>query len=376
VARTSSCWCGSDTSLAYSSDYSRCADCGSLFSLNPLGEEELRVTNDADSFYGKQYWLEHMTEELGFSDIFQRAQSDLTERCLHWLETLLRYRLPPARTLELGCAHGGFVFLLKTLGFDSLGLEMSPWVTQKAGDFFDIAVLLGPLEEHSEIPDASLDLIFMMDVLEHLHDPETSLATCRRVLKEDGLIFIQTPEAILKESHQEMLIERPLFVGQLKADEHLHLFTRNSLRECLRRTGFPHLQFEPAIFHFYDMFVVASPSTLPAPIESEAIHDFLTETPQRRLVKALLDMRSRELQEVDKLHKECGQAKNLYFHLDREHQELQTTASAVQTSLEACEADLNLIQRSRAYRLAQKLAPLLKPFWQEPNHLDRAGRDP
>jgi hypothetical protein len=67
-----------------------------LFSLNPLGQDELRVTNDADSFYGKQYWLEHMTEELGFSDIFQRAQSDLTERCLHWLETLLRYRLPPA----------------------------------------------------------------------------------------------------------------------------------------------------------------------------------------------------------------------------------------------------------------------------------------
>lgn len=353
MEKTSSCWCGSNISIPYSTDYSRCADCGSLFSLKPLSEEELCVKNDSNAFYGKQYWLEHMTEELGFTDIYHRAQSDLTERCLHWLEALLRYRLPPARTLELGCAHGGFVFLLKTLGFDSLGLEMSPWVTQKAGEFFDIALITGSLEEHPEIPDSSLDLIFMMDVLEHLHDPETTLSACRRVLKDDGLIFIQTPEAITRETHEEMLVKRPLFAGMLIADEHLHLFTKDSLQECLRRTGFCHLQFEPAIFHFYDMFAVASPSALPAaPIEHEAIHNFLTGAPQRRLVKTLLDLRSRELQEVDSLYK---------------------TVNEVQTSLDACKEELAVIRGSRAYQFSLRLKELIMPLRQNAIGIKRKG---
>lgn len=372
-----SCWCGSEISILYSPDYRCCADCGSLFSLRPLAQEELRVTDDSKSFYGKQYWLEHMTEELGFTDIYQRAQSDLTERCLHWLETLLRYRLPPARTLELGSAHGGFVFLLKMLGFDTLGLEMSPWVAQKASEFFDVAILTGPLEEHPEIPDSSLDLIFMMDVIEHLHDPETTLTACRRVLKDNGLIFIQTPEAITKETHEDMLIERPLFAGMLIPDEHLYLFSKESLQECLRRAGFPHLQFEPAIFHSYDMFAVASPSALPtAPIKSTDIQNFLTGSPQRRLVKSLLDMRSRELQEVGNLYKECGEAQSICIDLDRkylelkdshdaldrDHQLIKASLSATQSRSEAYREELALIHRSKAYRLALRFTRLLKPF--------------
>ena len=78
---------------------------------------------------------------------------------------------------------------------------MSPWVTQKAADFFDIPVLIGPLEEHPELQDSSIDLIFMMDVIERLHDPRGTHSAFKRVLKEDGLIFIQTPEAIRKESY-------------------------------------------------------------------------------------------------------------------------------------------------------------------------------
>lgn len=278
-----------------------------------------------------------MTEDLGFSDIYHRAQSDLTERCLHWLETLLRYRLPPARTLELGCAHGAFVFLLKTLGFDAMGLEMSPWVSDQAREFFDVDVLTGPLEDHSEIPDASVDMIFMMDVLEHVHDPIASLASCRRVLKDDGLIFIQTPEAILDESHQQMTLQRPLFSAQLKADEHLHLFTRDSLRECLGCAGFPFLQFEPAIFHFYDMFAIASPAQLPPAIGAERIDAFLTQTPQKRLVKAMIDLRNRELSEMDKLYKECGEAKeecqqlrNALAQLQLQHRQLQEKMERLQ----------------------------------------------
>jgi hypothetical protein len=111
------------------------------------------------------------------------------------------------------------------------------------------------------------------------------------------------------------------------------------------------------------MFAVASPSALPAaPIEPAAIRNFLTGTPQRRLVKSLLDMRSRELQEVEKLYKEYEQAKR--------------TVSETQVSLDAHKAELAVIRRSRVYRLALRLKEFLMPFRQERNQPLNGRLDP
>src|SRR5919205_1109942 len=96
------CWCGRRDLAAYSPEYALCP-CGTLVSLVGLTAEEVVVRDDADAFYGKDYWLGHQVEDLGNPDIFRRARADLPERCLYWLRTLLRYKLPPGRVLELGC---------------------------------------------------------------------------------------------------------------------------------------------------------------------------------------------------------------------------------------------------------------------------------
>ena len=56
-------------------------------------------------FTEEQYWLDHQKDDLGYPDIHTRARNDLTERNLHWLKALLKYRLPPAQVIELGCAR-------------------------------------------------------------------------------------------------------------------------------------------------------------------------------------------------------------------------------------------------------------------------------
>ncbi|MGQ9532551.1 MAG: class I SAM-dependent methyltransferase, partial [Desulfotomaculales bacterium] len=118
-----------------------------------------------------------------------RARTDLPERCLYWLRTLLKYKLPPGRVLELGCGHGGFVALLRWAGFEAIGLELSPWVVGFARQTFGIPTLLGPVE-NQVIEPSSLEAIVLMDVLEHLPNPLSTLRHCLELLKQDGIFVI------------------------------------------------------------------------------------------------------------------------------------------------------------------------------------------
>jgi len=165
---------------AFSPEYALCASCGTLVSRVGLTAEEIVVHDDPQAFYGKDYWLGHQVKDLGNPDIFQRARADMPERCLYWLRTLLRYQLPPGRVLEIGCAHGGFVALLRAIRFDGIGLEMSPWVVEFARRTFGIPMLQGPIEEQ-QLAEQSFDAIVLNDVVEHLVDPVASLGFCAQI---------------------------------------------------------------------------------------------------------------------------------------------------------------------------------------------------
>jgi len=251
----------------------------------------LQVNDDEHDFYGKRYWLDHQADDLSFPDIHARARHDLPERNLHWLRALLKYRLPPASVLELGCAHGSFVALLRQSGFEASGVEMSPWVVSFARETFGIPVQVGPVET-LDLPAGSLDVIALMDVLEHLPDPQATMSRCLELLKPDGLLLVQTPEFREGMRHAVLSESQSPFLEQLKADEHLYLFSERSVRELFHRLGVEHLCFEPAIFAHYDMFFVARRSPLveytPASIETA-----LLATPGGRMVLALMDLDER-----------------------------------------------------------------------------------
>jgi len=271
--------------------------CGTLVSQAGLFLEQTQVRHDQTDFYGKNYWLSHQKDELGYPDIFERARRDLPERCVHWMRTVLKYKLPPARTLELGSAHGGFVALLKAAGYEACGLELSPWVADYASKTFGIPMLVGPIETQG-IEQGSLDIIMMMDVLEHLSDPIKSVERCTSLLSPSGVLIVQTPLFPEGQGYDQMLREKSAFLQQLKATEHLYLFSERSVRHLLSRLGMHYLAMEEAIFAQYDMFLVAAKISLGVSTEQER-DVALTANPQARMVLALLDsdQRSRQLQQ-------------------------------------------------------------------------------
>ena len=272
------CWCGHPGLEPYSDLYQVCRACGTLISRAPTGTVP----------YDPTYWNERQTEHHGLPAIRERARLDLPERCTHWLQRLLSVRPPPARVLEIGCAHGGYVALLGWAGYDAIGTELSPEVARFGTEAFGVRILAGPIEAQDLKP-GSFDVVILNDVLEHLPDPVGTLSHCAGLLDSDGLFVIQTPEYVEHLSHADLRASNDLFLKHMdnNNDEHLYLYSRRSAAALFARLGFPCLDFSEPLYA-YDMSFVASRQAL-APADPAAAAAGLASRPSGRLVQALLD---------------------------------------------------------------------------------------
>jgi 2-polyprenyl-3-methyl-5-hydroxy-6-metoxy-1,4-benzoquinol methylase/predicted O-methyltransferase YrrM len=381
VKKISQCWCGNTDLVPFSPKYLKCESCNTLVVAEVSEVNQTLVTDSDKDFYGRSYWFAHQEEDLGLPNISVRSRSDLPERCIHWLSTVLKYKLPPGKVLELGSAHGGFVALLRWAGFDATGLELSPWVVDYARQTFEVPTLLGPVEDQ-QLEANSLDVIVLMDVLEHLPDPMTIMGYCLNLLKSDGCIFIQTPRLPEGEAFSELVTRRDPFLEQLKEKDHLYLFSERSIKEFFLRLGCKHVQFEPAIFAHYDMFIVVS-RTPPETYTYEDIANALQATSSGRLVLAILDSqeasqaklanlgqafesaeadRAERLQVIEDQGRRLGEVEaernNLQAELGELRQlfgELETERDKLQSERDGALRVLFSISKSRAYKLLRRL---------------------
>lgn len=295
------CWCGNTELAPFSPEYAKCEKCQTLISLTMPDTEIAEVNADEQGRYGRDYWFAHQEREIGDPNIIVRAKSDLPERCMHWLRTVLKYKLPPGNALEVGAAHGGFVALLRQAGFDASGLELSPWVVEFARRTFGVPMLHGPVERQS-IPRGSLDLLLMIDVIEHLPSPLNTLRHCLDLLQPNGVLIAQMPSLPVDRSFDSLVAEDHYFLNHIRGmgGDHLHLFSPRAAELLFSRLG-ARIQFEPAIFPQYDMFFVATrgefSSHSPAEIEEQ-----LFRTPGGRMIAAMLDL----AEQRDRYLSECN----------------------------------------------------------------------
>lgn len=281
----SQCWCGSYNLADYSPAYWHCHSCDTLVSKE-WQQDASAAVKDEGEFYGKDYFLEHQ-QQGGHPSLHERVRNDLTDRIPHWISALLKYRVPPARVLELGSAHGGFVAFLNWAGYDAMGLDLSPWVTQFARDIFGVPMLQGSLASQFLQP-ASLDIIAHMDVLEHLAKPLETMRSAIELLKPDGIMLLQTPCFDPDISYRDLLDTNHPFIKML-IPEHLFIFSKQSLHAFFAKFGYEHIIHEPAFFPQYDMFTVVSRIPLRVIPDNER-EASLKSLPSGRLILALLDL--------------------------------------------------------------------------------------
>jgi SAM-dependent methyltransferase len=282
-----SCWCGNATLDHFCDGYGHCPQCETLVSLQPPSAEQL-TADTKDGIYGKDYFEHHYVEKSNMESTAERLRQDLRGRDLYRLRVLLKYKLPGASILEVGCGHGGFVATMLQAGFNATGLELSPWLAELAHETFGISIRQGKVEDIS-IDKSSQDAVILMDVIEHLPDAESTIRHCASLLKPDGIMIIQTPRYPEGITHAQLLTETPSFKTHLLPSDHIFLYSNQSLRLLIERCGLPQIEFEQAIFSHYDMFAVCSrqPATLNSDKE---ISEALCRTANGRFMQVMLDI--------------------------------------------------------------------------------------
>src|SRR5215210_801923 len=144
---------------------------------------------------------------------------------------------PGERVLDLGCGAGRFVAALREAGADAVGVELAEAALERARRNVPGAELhaLGP---GGTIPleDASVDLVWCSEVLEHVPDTAGLLSEARRVLRTGGRLLVTTP------SHD---LPRRLLIALARFDEHfdplgqhVRFYSHRSLARVLREFAF------------------------------------------------------------------------------------------------------------------------------------------
>src|ERR1700710_1848346 len=99
---------------------------------------------------------------------------------------LLAEARPGERVLDLGCGAGRFVAALQEAGADPVGVDIAEAALERARRNVPGAELhaFGP-DGAIPLEDASVDLVWCSEVLEHVPDTARLLSEARRVLRTD-----------------------------------------------------------------------------------------------------------------------------------------------------------------------------------------------
>ena len=60
-----SCWCKNQELAEFSSEYLICHECETLVCKKSLSIENLRIQDNSNELYSKDYWLSYQTEQHG-----------------------------------------------------------------------------------------------------------------------------------------------------------------------------------------------------------------------------------------------------------------------------------------------------------------------
>lgn len=155
---------------------SKCLRCGFIFAVGDELEQITRLYRDL---------VDEAYEGTQDSRAFQ----------MRWLLQTCLQLAPGARSvLDVGAGAGLLVAEARRLGLDATGIEPSAALVAAAKRLHDVKLIRGVLP-NEEIAGRKFDLVFLVDVIEHVADPVTLLGQCAQHIEADGVLIVVTPDA-------------------------------------------------------------------------------------------------------------------------------------------------------------------------------------
>jgi SAM-dependent methyltransferase len=160
---------------------------------------------------------------------------ELVELTRHLNEATIRradIQNKEAPILDLGCGYGRLLLTLKRLGYTNLrGVDLSDEQVRLAGELGLSCVVRGDVLPYVQaIPEGGVDVVFAIDVLEHIPKESLIELVCAvyRALKPGGRFVIHVPNG-------QAIFSGSMVYGDLT---HQTAFTQASMGQLLRVCGF------------------------------------------------------------------------------------------------------------------------------------------
>jgi 2-polyprenyl-3-methyl-5-hydroxy-6-metoxy-1,4-benzoquinol methylase len=192
-------------------DIYRCGDCDLGFLLERNHKKE-----NLDSFYNfKEY---------------QKEEEKLKKRFIKLIKIIKNFK-KRGRVLDVGAGFGLFAYLLnneKNFTVDVIEPQLPvKYLTNKKTKIFRQS-----FEEFLTKQKTKYDLITMVDVLEHFNNPFENLKKTALILKDDGILVIQTP------NYNSLMAKICKNWSWWMVEDHKYFFSPSSLKYFLKKVGY------------------------------------------------------------------------------------------------------------------------------------------
>ena len=154
-------------------------------------------------------------------------------------DLVARLPRPLGRVLDVGCGEGGAGRPLRDAGASWIsGIELDPSASARAAERYDEAVV-GRAEESLDRVHGPFDTIILYDLLEHLGDPGSFLASLLAVAAPGAFAHVSVPNARHWTLLRDLAVRGTFgYTDAGHRDEtHLRWFTRSDLAALLTRAG-------------------------------------------------------------------------------------------------------------------------------------------
>ncbi len=217
--------CGAESRYRRRGYYVKCAECKVAF------REQHESDTELDDYWQKEFWSEEEIEKRKNREpVFQEAFKRL-------------HQLKPTggSVLDIGCGIGTFLKVCRQGGWQVTGVEPSVIACDVAKREYGLELING-LFESAMFQGKKFDAIFAAQVLHHLPDPAAFVADIDRVLADDGVLMLRTPNLIPLEL--SLLLQR--VIGRKReffCGPALYTFHPQTLSFLFGRLGYREVQF-------------------------------------------------------------------------------------------------------------------------------------
>lgn len=188
------------------------------------------------------------------------------------------------KILDIGFGEGGLLQIAEQQGWQCYGTEISPRSLEYGAQ--QGWVVIDKAENGARFIPQSFDVVTMIELLEHVPNPQEILQAAAHWLRPGGLLYLTTPNA--RSLNQRLL---GLDWSVFSPPEHLVIWSPKGIQHALHSAGFQSLRIRTEGLNPYEILARIRPpkEAVNRNQTGAALNQTFTATPSRRVLKTWIN---------------------------------------------------------------------------------------